>query len=321
MTEVLMETDETNSESSPATSSDRSLSAAFAAVTIVFGPAFVLFTLLSQQPDYGHYLDRTAIWLNSLDAWGYCLVVIALTLLVVAAPVEIFLAKRFSQRRMPFVYLLGFLAIGIVCVPAFVVVVYPTNTLFIVAAMFCVVAGVIGFVARIVYSILGGRRRLHWAINAVAISLAILGFLLPNATAIGTGAVTFFPNRTDGELARVVLTHGEKAISNGMRNYHSNSGSLAFKRYQLVVGCQPTRHTVIFEVEVAEAKTGKLLKSVDFPCHANHNGGSTSETMISEITIPKVGTVVSLRLAPKTKFKRAKLPLAYATVAQSGHSW
>lgn len=293
--------------------------AAFASVCVVVGPSYTLFQVWQIASRLStNYVDAV---FRALDSWGVILILASLTLFFIASPLESRLAGTRLERRMPFIYLAGFAAIGLLCIPGAILLPYSANTLFIAIGVFAFYSAVVAFPARFLYPRFLPKRLAQWTISTSAILLALAGPILPSMFPAEYKALTYFPSQQSGELARVSLSnlHGSQLPT--FITHQAQNPSVAGVHYQMAVGCEPTTHAARFVAEAYDADSKEMLKRMDFNCHANLNGGSASETLVAEVAIPHAGTRLRLRLIPDPDNLAAYIPMAFVAVARSGSPW
>jgi hypothetical protein len=306
-------------EASGIAGDDRSFWAAFSSVVAVLAPVYALcqFWQISQK----FATNNVDLILGALDFWGVILVIVALTLVFIAAPLEQMMRLKSLGRKMPLVYLIGFLGVFTVCIPGAIFFPYSANTLFIALGSYAGCAAAIAFPARYLYPAILRSKSIQWVVSTTAILLALVGPIFPAMYPAEYKALAYMPSERSGELARFALTGVNGTLVPGFTTHQAQNPSEVGVPYQMAVGCQPTWQTVHFVAEARNAANGSTIHRMDFTCHANRNGGSAGETTVEEISIPEAGTRLILRLKALDQQTGSPAPIAFVAVAKAGNPW
>jgi hypothetical protein len=305
------------------------VSTAFVAANIVFTPIFWVYTFANVH-GFNHYVNWFAVFLNGIDFWIICQIVILIAVFVVAFPLETGIAPEFSKhqtRKMALVYLGAMLLIGAGFLALAILIANYQFAILYVIGIALVVGAPVAALGRLIYPYLLPTRNLTSMLLALLMATDLLGPFVPYASTTGTAAQAFFPNHTDGELARWVITNGNAPAGQGMQNYAPKLASIPGQKYQLVISCESVVGvTPTFRAVVTNSKTGALIKTFTYTCPAGNPNSSGSSVSISQIDFgnkpvdPKL-TFKMIHSKVRDTGKPAGAPAAFAVIAKAGLPW
>lgn len=290
----------------------RDFDAAFVTSSLVFAAIFWPYLLLLNRTP-GQYADTYATVLTRFGIWGGFLVVVALGVWLIGAPVERFLVTRLkvpTPLKASLIYIGVMIPAGLIFALIGYAVAYPEGTLFIAIAGTLGVGAGVAFIARLLFPLfLGAKQLTSGLLVAILLSGTVIP-LLPHGDPRGTESQRFFPNRGTDELARAVYLAGETARTEGMRNFSSTKMVKPGARYQLEFGCNNSPVSASkYELRVRDGQGVTIARRV---FHCARMAGTSAQSQSISFGLHR--TRLHLQLMPWPSSKAQKFALAYVRI-------